>query len=87
MERIIKCCPKCGSPIEVHYLYQYAKVVKIGKNGKLQKRHKLIDCGYEESAIACCSNKECKEYWNCEEFDIDENDRFVSYKDDAEESI
>lgn len=82
MAKIIKCYPKCGSPIEVHYLYQYAKVVKIGKNGKLQKRHKTIECGYEETAIAMCSNEECREYWSNDDFDIDGNNRFVDYRDD-----
>lgn len=84
MAKVIKCCPKCGSPIEVRYLYQYDHTYKICKNGKLSKNYKTLDVGPIDVAIANCANPDCDVRWNEDDFEI-ESDRFVDYKYNPEE--
>lgn len=38
MKDILNKCPVCGSKLEYHSLYQFSKVYKILKNGKLSAR-------------------------------------------------
>lgn len=40
MEEILNKCPVCGSNLEYHSLYQFSKVYKILKSGKLSSRPK-----------------------------------------------
>lgn len=78
-----KACPACGGTIVVSWLYQYSHDFKINKNGKLGKRRKITDGGSMEVAIATCEN--CILHWDSDEFEIDENDRFIDYKHYKEE--
>lgn len=51
-EKILNKCPLCGGELEYAVLYQYSKVFRILKNGKISKKRKLrrdegpMECGY-----------------------------------------
>lgn len=78
----IKACPVCGGQIEVSELFQYAHDFRLNKNGKLSKKYKKRDVGSMEVAIAGCLD--CGEYWDSEQFAIDQDDRFIDYKHDGD---
>lgn len=75
------CCPLCGSPIEVSWLYQYSRNYRFNKTGELSKRCKIKDCGPMEVAIASCIRTDtCTATWEDGDFDIDSNRYFIDYK-------
>lgn len=51
----------------------------LGKHGKLLKKRTRSISGPMGCQTACCLD--CKEAWNADEFMIDEEDRFVDFKD------
>lgn len=72
-------CPACGGTLEVSSLHQYSHNYKITKKGRLSKRYAYRDNGSEEVAVASCLS--CGEYWNADEFAVDEDGCFWSYKE------
>lgn len=76
----IKCCPKCGSTIEMMVLCQYSRKYTLGKRGKMQKKPKFLDLGSTGSCIAKCTNVSCDARWESEEFDFDINGVFIDLK-------
>ena len=38
MDKLLNCCPKCGSTLEFSNLMQYSDVYKITRSGKLSKK-------------------------------------------------
>lgn len=74
------CCPKCGSEIEVSFLYQYSHDYTIGKRGKMLKKYKTRDCGSMEICVARCTNEKCTAHWNADEFSIDSYGYFLDHK-------
>lgn len=53
---IRKCCPRCGGRIIVSEWHQYSIDQVVGKNGKLLKKKKKVDCGMSECIVASCEN-------------------------------
>ena len=76
----INCCPKCGAEIVVSYLCQHSLNHKIGKRGRILKKFTTVDLGEIDSILAGCTNVNCDVQWECDEFEIDENDFFIDYK-------
>lgn len=74
-----KSCPVCGGQIIVsdHWMFSYDQL--LGKRGKLLKKRTKSPAGPVECQTAYCLD--CKEVWNADEFMIDEEDRFVDFKD------
>lgn len=78
-----KACPVCGGQIIVseHWAFSYDRV--LGKRGKLLKKRtkdvgEPIDC-----MTAFCPS--CREAWNADEFEIDEEGHFVDFKPGKDE--
>ena len=74
-----KACPVCGGQIIVsdHWMFSYDQL--LGKRGKLLKKRTKSPAGPVECQTAYCLD--CKEVWTADEFMIDEEDRFVDFKD------
>lgn len=74
-----KACPVCGGQIIVsdHWMFSYDQL--LGKRGKLLKKRTKSPAGPVECQTEYCLD--CKEVWNADEFMIDEEDRFVDFKD------
>lgn len=66
MEEILNKCPVCGSNLEYHSLYQFSKVYKILKSGKLSSRPKRDDECPMECGFISCMNPDCEFYTNCD---------------------
>ena len=80
MEKILNKCPVCGSELEYNSLYQFSKVYKILKNGKLSSRPKRnedtcpMECGF-----ISCANPDCNFHTNCD-LEVDENREYRIYQ-------
>lgn len=77
-----ECCPVCGGTIVINSLHQYSIDYKVLKKGRISKKYTKQDIGPMEVSVASC--KECKEYWETDDFMI-VNDKFVDLKDREEE--
>jgi rRNA maturation protein Nop10 len=72
-------CPVCGGQIVVSDFWMFSYDRLLGKHGKLLKKRTRSTSGPMECQTAYCLD--CKEAWNADEFMIDEEDRFVDFKD------
>lgn len=82
----ISKCPRCGGRIVVSILCQYTMDFLVKKDGTLSKKHKKIDNGPVGSTIACCENSEnCGTYWEENDFDLENGDKFIDMKYSDEE--
>lgn len=67
-------------------LCQYTMDFLVKKDGTLSKKHKKIDNGPVGSTIACCENSEnCGTYWEENDFDLENGDKFIDMKYSDEE--
>lgn len=74
---IRKCCPRCGGRIIVSEWHQYSIDQVVGKNGKLLKKKKKVDCGMSECIVASCENSvNCDTSWGELDFYIDADGYF-----------
>ena len=80
MKDILNKCPVCGSKLEYHSLYQFSKVYKILKNGKLSARPQRNEsaCPMECGFIAC-SNADCDFHTNCD-LEVEEGRKYRIYQ-------
>lgn len=70
----------CEHPVPVHNGFSGEK------DGTLSKKHKKIDNGPVGSTIACCENSEnCGTYWEENDFDLENGDKFIDMKYSDEE--
>ena len=66
-EKIFNKCPICGGELEYIDLYQYSRVYRILKNGKVSKKMKYkreegpMECGFID-----CSNQDCDFHTDCD---------------------
>ena len=80
IEDILNKCPVCGSKLEYHSLYQFSKIYKILKNGKLSARPQRNEsaCPMECGFIAC-SNADCDFHTNCD-LEVEEDRKYSIYQ-------
>lgn len=80
MSEILNKCPVCGSELEYNSLYQFLKVYKILKNGKLSSRPKRNEdiCSMECGFISC-TNPDCNFRTNCD-LEVEENREYRIYQ-------
>ena len=80
MEKLLNKCPVCGSELEYDALYQFSKVYKILKNGKISARPKHneepcpMECGF-----VSCANPDCDFHTNCD-LEVDGNGEYRIYQ-------
>jgi len=74
---IRKCCPRCCGRIIVSEWHQYSIDQVVGKNGKLLKKKKKVDCDMSECIVASCENSvNCDTSWGELDFYIDADGYF-----------
>ena len=80
MEEILNKCPVCGSNLEYHSLYQFSKVYKILKSGKLSSRPKRDDECPMECGFISCMNPDCEFYTNCD-LEVENDGKYNIYQE------
>lgn len=80
MSEILNKCPVCGSELEYNSFYQFSKVYKILKNGKLSSRPKRNEdiCSMECGFISC-TDPDCNFRTNCD-LEVEENREYRIYQ-------
>lgn len=78
-----KACPVCSGQIIVSDHWMFSCDQLLGKRGKLLKKRTRSVSGPMECQTAYCLD--CKEVWNADEFMIDEEDRFIDFKNRGNE--
>lgn len=78
-----KACPVCGGQITVGWYYQFSREYQVLKSGKLSKRYTRTDEGPMEVSYAACLD--CGAFWEDDDFDIDDDRRFIDRKYKEEE--
>lgn len=79
MENILNKCPICGSKLEYHAYFQFTKVYRILKNGKLSSRpirnedDCAMDCGF-----ILCENPDCDFHTNSD-LEVENNKEYEIY--------
>ena len=71
---ILNKCPICGSELEYNSLYQFTKIYKVLKNGKLSTRPKRMECGF-----ISCINPDCDFHTNCD-LEVEGNGKYNIYQ-------
>lgn len=78
MADILNKCPVCGSELEYYSLYQFSKVYRILKSGRLSSRQKRkeddgpMECGF----ISCVK---CDFHTNCN-LELEEESKYKIYQ-------
>lgn len=76
-----RACPLCGGQISLQHIYTFTLDRTVSKRtGRVSRRFSRADASYADYDSRSAACFECGAFWDDDDFDIDDDWRFIDYK-------